>query len=96
MNRSFVAVESDMLGARQDTGSMLLAGDPQQAADLERRCEALRTAGQHDAQLLDAEEAMRAEPALRLPADGAALLTPRDAQLVRIKGLGLYTVRIGG
>ena len=74
--------ESHMFGARQDTGSMLLAGDEEQAADLEQRCEALRAAGQQ-AHLLDAGQATHAEPALRLPAGGAALLTPRDAQLVR-------------
>ena len=60
---------------------MLLACDERQAADLEERCEALRAAGQ-DAQLLDAGQAEQAEPALRLPVEGAALLTPRDAQLV--------------
>ncbi len=60
---------------------MLLACDGRQTADLEQRCEALRAAGQ-DAQVLDAGQAVRAEPALRLPVEGAALLTPQDAQLV--------------
>ena len=60
---------------------MLLASDERQAADLLQRRDALRAAGQ-EARLLDAREATRAEPALRLPADGAALLVPRDAQLV--------------
>ncbi len=61
---------------------MLLASDEHEAVDLRERCRALRAAGQ-EAQLLDAREAMHAEPALRLPPDGAALLVTRDAQLVR-------------
>ena len=68
--------------ARQDTGSMLLASDGRQAVDLQERCAALQAAGQ-EARLLDAGQATREEPALRLPADGAALLVPQDAQLVR-------------
>ena len=61
---------------------MLLASNEREATDLQERCRALRAAGQ-EAQLLDAREATEAELALRLPPDGAALLAPRDAQLVR-------------
>ncbi|KAL4431222.1 hypothetical protein ABPG75_006478 [Micractinium tetrahymenae] len=64
----------------QEVGSMLLSSTADEAAGLAARCQALAAEGLA-AQLLTAAEARRREPALQLPAQGAALLLPSDLQV---------------
>lgn len=61
---------------------MLLARDSVEGESLALRTELLRGAGL-EASCCSASQASQLEPGLRLPQNGAALLLPTDAQLVR-------------
>jgi glycine/D-amino acid oxidase-like deaminating enzyme len=66
---------------QQANGSILLATDAAGADALETRAAALHAQG-IAAELLSAQQTMRTEPAVVLPACGGGLLVPSDAQLV--------------
>lgn len=62
---------------------MLMATDSAEAESLQQRVELLQSVGL-EATCVSSREASQLEPALWLPQDGAALLLPTDAQLVRL------------
>ncbi len=65
----------------QETGSLLVASSPEEVPLLEARAQALQAQGLA-ARLLDAGQLRAAEPALAVPAWGAALQLDTDAQIV--------------
>ena len=74
-------VTTSNAAVQQANGSILLATDAAGADALETRAAALHAQG-IAAEVLSAQQTMRAEPAVALPACGGGLLVPSDAQLV--------------
>jgi hypothetical protein len=80
-NCSVLLLSFRISALQQANGSILLATDAAGTKALETRAAALHSRGVA-AELLSAQQTMRAEPAVALPPCGGSLLVPSDAQLV--------------